>query len=160
MKQETPTVSRPSEKLRHRPSRYGLSCRDSKWQWQETPKVSRRIFFFSFFWRGNKKDRLELMGKRCPTKGKIGERAKWTGRCKDGCGEELTTPTTPNPTPPITTHGCKLSTLWLSDGRSLVRQLLTKDTPTSRTAWPWRFPRSWTNTELEPKGLRTIWHQR
>ena len=103
MKQETPTVSRSSKKLRHRPSRYGLSCRDSKWQWQETPiKSQGGIFFFL----GGKRKRPP--GTCVPSgvlqKAKIGERAKWTGRCKDAAEEKLTTPTTPNPTPPITTH--------------------------------------------------------
>ena len=77
IKQETPTVSRSSRKLRHRPSRYGLSCRDSKWKWQETQIKSQGGFFFFFFGGGKKRKRPPgTYVKQCPTKGKIGERAK------------------------------------------------------------------------------------
>ena len=58
------------------------------------PKVSRRGFFF-FFEGEIKKTAWNLWAKRCPTKGKIGERAKWTGQCKDGCGEEANYPNNP-----------------------------------------------------------------
>ena len=47
----------------------------------------RLIFFLKTAWN--------LWAKRCPTKCKIGERAKWTGRCKDGCGEETNYPNNP-----------------------------------------------------------------
>ena len=72
-------------------------------------------------------------------KTKLASKRSGRGNAKMAAEEKLTTPTNPNPTPPITTHWLQLSTLWLSNGRSLVRQLLTKDTPTPRTTWPWSF---------------------
>ena len=68
--------------------------------------------------------------------------------------EKLTTPTTPNPTPPITTHRLQLSTLWLSNGRSLVRQLLTKDSrhSYSQNSLTLKISKVLNREGLEPKG--------
>ena len=49
--------------------------------------------FFLFFEGEIKKTAWNLWAKRC--QGKTGERAKWTGRCKDGCGEEANYPNDP-----------------------------------------------------------------
>ena len=57
------------------------------------PKVSRRDFFF--FEGKIKRTAWNLWAKWCPTKGKIGERAKWTGQCKDGCEEKANYPNNP-----------------------------------------------------------------
>ena len=62
---------------------------------QETPKSLKAGICFSFFEGKIKKTAWNLWAKRSPTKGKIGERAKWTGRCKDGCGEEANYPNNP-----------------------------------------------------------------
>ena len=102
MKQETPTVSRSSKELRHRPSRYGLSCRDSKWKWQETIIKSQGGDFF--FGGKNKKPPGTYVPSGVLRKAKLASERSGQGNAKMAAEKKLTTPTAPNPTPPITTH--------------------------------------------------------
>ena len=60
---------------------------------RDNNKVPLCVFFF---WGGKEeKTAWNLCAKQCPTKSKIDGRAKWTGRCKDGCGEETNYPNNP-----------------------------------------------------------------
>ena len=100
-------------------------------EWQETTMKSQHVVVV-FFLGGGKEEKPP--GTYVPSS--VLRKAKLTdGRSGQGdakmAAEKKQQPLTQHPL--LLRTGYKLSTLWLLNGRSLVRQLLTKDTPTPRT---------------------------
>ena len=82
-------------------------------------------------------------------KAKLADGRSGQGDAKMAAEKKLTTPTTPNPTPPITTHRLQaINSLVI--GPIFSKAIAHKDTPSPRTGWPWRFPSS---SRMDSHGL-------